>query len=428
MTLQTSISTGCDISYSFCQDDHISGNSFHRVNQGSSYKLDNGVQVECPLRVAPRATLCEVDGVCIKLGVIRRGNDFRNEKSHILAITGFYSHMMPQPSFDTASDVSSDESEAGSPVTLSSIAGPTDPSFDEPFPFPVDETGDHSVPETSDTSVTSAETPPEKSDHSPIVRKQSGKTLLSILKRPRHDPKEVDPFKFVHEDKRSRESYADETPPASGSTVLSLSRAEGSIEPPQTSTSSTRRRVRFSSIPTFQEPSLFEPDGTNEVKYDQGEQSTKEIPYNIEEDMLDWTPPSSDAETDGENESLDEKSREPPPQEKPAFKQRRKPAGTLSVMSSQLNSLERKLEQKGRLGEYNTTHELPHLIALCREVKGQIISAPKEDPQVPPTIIQLRRLYQDAYGGLDNIRKTGYKMNLDDEAFQALQLPDLEPK
>ena len=131
--------------------------------------------------------------------------------------------------------------------------------------------------------------------------------------------------------------------------------------------------------------------------------------------MLEWTPQSSDAEMDGEDEI-------------PAFKQRREPASTLSVIASQLNSLERKLKQKGRLEEYNTAHELPYLIALCREVKGQIINAPKEDPLLPPTISQLRGLYQDAYGRLDDIRKAGYKMDLDDEAFQALQLPDSEPK
>jgi hypothetical protein len=136
---------------------------------------------------------------------------------------------MSQPSIDPPSDVSSDESEAGSPVTLSSIAGSTDPSLDEPFPFPVDEPENHSVSETTDTSVISAETPTEKSGHSPIVRKQSGETLLSILKRPRHDPKEVDPSEFLHVDPRLLGSDAEEFPPTSGATVLPLSFAEGAL-------------------------------------------------------------------------------------------------------------------------------------------------------------------------------------------------------
>jgi hypothetical protein len=100
---------------------------------------------------------------------------------------------MSESQYDAASDVSSDESIAGPPVP-SSIARSDNPSCDEPFPFPVDELGDHSVPETADTSVISADAPSETSGHTPIVREQSRKSPLSILKRPRSDPEQVDPL------------------------------------------------------------------------------------------------------------------------------------------------------------------------------------------------------------------------------------------
>lgn len=136
---------------------------------------------------------------------------------------------MHEPQYDAPSDVSSDESIAGSPVP-SSIAKPDNLSFDEDrFPFPVDEPENHSVSETTDTSVISADAPSEKSSHAPGDEKRPLKVRSSILKKPRSDPKEFDRLEFFRVDPGLRMFDGDESPPTSGAREQSLSCAEGSI-------------------------------------------------------------------------------------------------------------------------------------------------------------------------------------------------------
>jgi hypothetical protein len=128
--------------------------------------------------------------------------------------------------FNGVGDDSSDESIAGSPGP-SSIAKPDNSSFDNSaFPFSIDDAGDRAVYGSADTAFTSAETPPEKSSHAPNVEKRPLKLRPSILKKPRSDPEQVDPLKFLHVDPRL---LPDEFSARSGLTEQSLSRVEGSI-------------------------------------------------------------------------------------------------------------------------------------------------------------------------------------------------------
>ncbi|KAH8089028.1 hypothetical protein HD553DRAFT_364894 [Filobasidium floriforme] len=309
--------------------------------------------------------------------------------------------------FNGVGDDSSDESRTGSPVP-SSIAKPDNLSFDEDrFPFPINESDDPSILETADTSVLSADVPSETSGHTSIVRKQSGESLRSILKRPRFNSKQVeqvDPSKFVREDQHLNRFDADESLPAFSATELPPSFAEGSIEPPQTSTPSTHKSVRFAGIP---------------------------IDWTQEE--LNWTPSTSCEELD--SDLSDEDSNQPPPRRasppkpKPAYKQRRAPSRRLTSVKQELKHLDHKLWAGRTLSKWDV-EDLSYWLNIYKEVRGQILSAPQEDPEVTPTIRELQGRYQDVYVWLEEFRErcrnAGHDMGLNDKEFQGLKLLDSE--